>query len=589
MSYLSNNLIKYSARICWDYPALIDLEDKVYTYGELYKRSNRLANALLGLGLKKGDRVGIWSVDCKEYIEYFWACDKIGVVYMFSAIAPVYPDEWIEKLINKSDVKAFFVHENYLERFIKIRPKLEKVEKIIVIGSKGSVPSDMYHYETLINEYPDSEPKLGWELLEDECAFTAFSGGTTGIPKIIEHRRFFAPWTYSDVIPRIIVRNLLPKILNAPRRMFEELSEVFNSPYDEIFLETITDPSVRESLISTLQHMGDLHSSILMKILPRVFRGKLRFVVNPLSTSWGAIWQQICHTLGGCVVLSKGLLDVRDYLYRLTKHKAHVLAGIGFPEGELRMKRALTEEPSRYDLSSMKVSVTLGFTPEFKKWLLKIKPHFMVEMITSSEAGLPAMNVYWDPNDEEIDMNAFYLNPDAGVINDKNEWARPGEEGRLVISGKYCLMGYYKEPEKEKEAFIVLDGKRWYISGERGMLDEKGRFRMFAAEALIARVAGKDVSLRDVGRRIAEHPAVEVAGCLPVPDEVTGQAIVVAVELKKGMKLTEEELREYCKKVLKEHEVPKYFVFLEEVPRTRYGSISYGELRKLLKGRGFQV
>jgi len=319
MSYLFHEVIRYVARICWDYPALIDLEDKVHTYGELYKRSNRLANALLSLGLKKGDRVGIFSVDCKEYVEYLWACAKTGIIGMFSAIGPVYPDEWIEKLINKSDAKAFFVHENYLERFSKIRPKLRSVEKIIVIGSKGSVPRDMYHYETLINEHPDSEPKLAWELKEDECAFTLFSGGTTGMPKIIEHRYISMPWTYLTVIPRVIIENLLPKILNAPRKLFEEFCEILNSPFDELFLEAITDLSVRESLISMLRHMGELHRSPLVKVLPYAFRGKLRVVINPLFTSWGFVFQVLCNTLGGCIVLSKGLLNVSDYLYRLSR------------------------------------------------------------------------------------------------------------------------------------------------------------------------------------------------------------------------------------------------------------------------------
>jgi fatty-acyl-CoA synthase len=585
-------LIRDVTKICWDYPALIDLKDKVHTYGDLHERSNRLANALLDIGLRKGDRVGIWSTSCPEYIEYLWATAKIGVIGMWSSIAPQYSDEYIEVLVNKSDAKVFFVHEDYLERFIKIRPKLEKVEKIIVIGSKGSVPSDMYHYETLINEYPKDEPRLEWEITDHDCLGTMFSGGTTGLPKIINHRALALVATYFTVIPRIIIRYLLPKILNAPKELLEETCKaIFNSPYDEIFLEMFTDPSVRASLISTLQGMGDMHNSILTKVLPRAFRGKLRVLVHPLFTSWGVIWTQVAHNLGGCVVLSKeGLLNVKEFLERLTKHKAHVWE-IAFPTTEKRIEDALREEPNRYDLSSVQLTVTAAMSPKFKKWLLKTKPHFILDMVTSSEVTVTGINVYHDPNDEEIDENVFYLNPDVRVINDKNEWARPGEEGRTIVSGDYCLMGYYKEPEKEKEAFIVLDGKKWYITGERGVLDEKGRFIMRGAEALIAKVAGKSVILRDVSAAIEGHPAIKIAGCVAIPDKETGEAIVAAVELKKGMKLTEEELREYCKKVLREHEVPKYFVFLREgeMPLTRYGQVSFGELRNLLKRKGFQL
>lgn len=581
-------LLSRVAKICRDYPAII-YKDKVFTYKDWEERSNQLANALLDMGVKKGDRVAMMGCNNNEYLEYEWGCMKIGLIQMFSSIAPapIYPDEYAETLINKDDAKILFVHEAYLERLKKIRPKLKTVEKYIVIGERENVPSDMYHYETLISKYPKTEPQFDWDIQNDDIEGTAFSGGTTGIPKIIQSR---GGWHggYAIIIPRIIARNCLPKIFSAPESLLKSISKIFNSPFDEIFLDMLDLRfSEQSSLISLMQFLWDLPPYILVEVLPYIFRGKLSMVLNtPLWTSWGSIWAQSLHFWGGSVILPEEPYGPKESLDLVSKHKATMFGGIGpFDPGGLNVVNALKAEPER-DLSSLLFTCIIAY-PERKKQLLELHPHFMLDMITSSEVTTTAVNVLFRPDDEE--MGSFYLNPDVRVINEKNEYIKPGESGRAIVSGKYCTTGYYKEPEKEKEAFIELDKKRWYITGEVGTLDEKGRFVIAGKEELAVKTGGKTVVLRDVDNIMARHPAIKIVGSVGVPDEKLGEAILTAIELKEGEKLTEEELIKFCKERMEAYKLPKRVVFLKEneMPVTRYGAVAYGPLKDLLKKKGY--
>jgi acyl-CoA synthetase (AMP-forming)/AMP-acid ligase II len=171
------------------YPHNIAFMDKdhSYTFPEANKRINRLANAMLGLGLKNGDKVSCLLENCIEICELYMACAKIGVV-----INPInfrVSQDDVLFIADNADSKAFFVHEQFTEVTDNIREQLSKVKKYFMVGVSG----DGYlPYEELLASASDSEPEV--EVAPADPWILLYTSGTTGKPKgvIRSHESYVA-------------------------------------------------------------------------------------------------------------------------------------------------------------------------------------------------------------------------------------------------------------------------------------------------------------------------------------------------------------------------------------------------------------
>jgi acyl-CoA synthetase (AMP-forming)/AMP-acid ligase II len=162
------------------FPNTIALKDATrnFTYPQLNERANRLANGLLGLGLRKGDKVAVLLENCIEIVEAYLATAKTGIVMVpvnFRLIG-----KEIEYIVNNSDASAFIVHEEFAPTVESIRQGLKNIsqDRYVVVGGKA----DGYHeYEEFIRNSPDDEveatvnPEDTWLIL--------YTSGTTGVPK----------------------------------------------------------------------------------------------------------------------------------------------------------------------------------------------------------------------------------------------------------------------------------------------------------------------------------------------------------------------------------------------------------------------
>ena len=157
--------------------AVKDWRGKQNTYRELHVRTNKLANALLNLGLKKGDRISLLSYNCTEFIEILAACSKIGVV-----VAPVswrFSSSEAHYVIDNADAKVLFVFEKFTGLVDEIRPKLEKVKEYVVIGE--TTPQGYVNYEDFLGGGSDSWPKV--EVSSRDPWIQPYTSGIAGAPK----------------------------------------------------------------------------------------------------------------------------------------------------------------------------------------------------------------------------------------------------------------------------------------------------------------------------------------------------------------------------------------------------------------------
>ena len=165
-----------------NYPKKIAVKDwhgKTRTYPELDSRTNSLANGLLSMGLRKGDRLAVMSYNCMEFVEICCACAKIGVVVV--TVNWRFVSKEIKYVVDNSDAKAMIAGEEFVDVINAVRPSLRSIgeENFVVVGQ--AAPKGYINYENLVQGASDDKPDM--KVDSQDTWFQIYTSGTTGIPK----------------------------------------------------------------------------------------------------------------------------------------------------------------------------------------------------------------------------------------------------------------------------------------------------------------------------------------------------------------------------------------------------------------------
>ncbi len=187
------NIVSRNAMRFPDREALV-FEDQRTTWTQLNERVNRLADAFLSLGVKKGDKVAMLSENVPAMVEANYALAKIGAVY-FPVKTRLFPED-VQYLIDLSDATVLLFHEEFLPMVEQIRPGLKKIGTFIQIG--GVPEGDATDYETFLSSGQAREPDV--EVSSDDLYIFLCTGGTTGVSKLAMLTHANAMWAvYSTV------------------------------------------------------------------------------------------------------------------------------------------------------------------------------------------------------------------------------------------------------------------------------------------------------------------------------------------------------------------------------------------------------
>lgn len=158
--------------------ALVDVRHgyRKETYQELWERSNRLSNALLELGVRKGDKIAYWTEDRLEHVEIWYAASKIGAVW--TPVNSNYVGREAEYILNDSDAIALFVSPAFVDKVKTIRKNLKNVKHYIVFGQDEL--EGMIAYEPLLAGATDRDPEI--EVRDNDLDSLVYTSGTTGGP-----------------------------------------------------------------------------------------------------------------------------------------------------------------------------------------------------------------------------------------------------------------------------------------------------------------------------------------------------------------------------------------------------------------------
>ena len=509
------DLLIENAELIPDKEAIVHGNKKV-TWKTLNDHVNSLGNALIDLGIKKGDKVAVLLQNQPEFVESLFAMHKTGI-----APAPVnnrYVGEEIEYIVNGSDSVACIFGYEFLETIRSIQPKLKKVKHFICVGESLD---DMIDYEGLIEKYPNSEPEV--EVVNTDIACVYYTGGTTGMPK-------GAVLLHDNILKDIPV--IFGKIISDPKK-----SKKSGSKPLKMLLGT---PLFHEAAYGVLIASFLTGSTSVLLTENRFDPKELLETIEREKVNWVLI----------VPTMTKRVLDLPNVSdYNVRSWGILVSTGMVFPAS---LKKRFLETFRRVVLLD-----AYGQT--------ELSPLAMVEISTYATRDKIRDRCIGTPID----------GLDAKVVNEQGEDVKPEETGELILRGDIVLQEYYGDAKKTSER--IKDG--WYHTGDLCTIGEDGKFYISERleETIIS--GGEKIFPHEIEEMILTNPKVSQAAVIAVPDKDWGQSGRAIIQLNKGEKASEQEIIDFLRGKISGYKKPKSVVFVDEFEISAIGKVLRAPLR----------
>ena len=531
--FLEESAQKFPDRACTIF------KGAVITYKEMSAITDRVAAALVNMGVKKGDRVGIFMPNTPQFVMAYYGILKAGAVVV--ATNPLYTAPEIAHQASDAGIEVMFVMTNFYKTMKKAQPDT-RIKKLIVTNLKETLPpilrvlftlvrekkqgfrieggledGDIWFQDLLAKSQDASRPTL--EIDPGDTALFQYSGGTTGVSKgaVATHRN--------------VVANALQ--ISSWMTGVEEGKEI-----------------------------------VLMAI--------------PLFHVYGMVaGMSFAMATGGSMVMVPNPRDLKDVLDNIQKYKATIFPGV--PALYNGINNYADVKAGKYDLSSIKACIS-GSAPlmrETKDQFESLTGGKVFEGYGLSEAPTAT---HCNPLIGENKTGSIGMplpSVDAKIISlDDGETEVPqGEIGEIIIDGPQVMKGYHNMPTETSNALRTMkDGKVWLFTGDIARMDEDGYFYIVDRKKELIKPGGYQVWPREVEEAVAAFPKVLEVGVAGIPDAYRGETVKAWIVLKPGETTTEDEIKAFCKERLAPYKVPTHYEFRDELPKTTVGKILRREL-----------
>lgn len=504
-----------------------------FSYATFNERVDNLAKALLHIGLKKGDKLGIFANNVPDWLTYFFATAKVGGVLV--TINTNYRTHELEYLVKNSDL----------------------------------------HTLCLVNGWRDSDyVQIVYDL----------------VPELKESQRGFLK---SEKFPEL--RNVVFIGPEKHRGMYNtpELILLGSQISDESFRAACAEVTCRDVVNMQytsgttgfpkgvmLTHHNILNNGNATASCMNFSADERLCVCVPLFHCFGCVLA-LCSILtqGGTMVMVENF-DPLTVLASVQKEKCTALHGVP------TMFISELNHPmfNLFDLSSLRTGIMAGALCPIETMnnvmeKMNMKELIIVYGLTESSPGMTATRVTDSPLIRSTTVGKAYPSVEVKVADpETGKELRPGEQGELCCRGYNVMKGYYKNEEATAKA---IDPDGWLHSGDLGVMDENGYFRVTGRiKDLIIR-GGENIYPREIENFLYPHPEIEAVEVVGVASEKYGEEVGAFIKRKAGSVLKEEDVIDYCRGQIARFKIPKYIFFVDEFPMTASGKIQKYKLREM--------
>jgi long-chain acyl-CoA synthetase len=510
------------------------------TYAKLLEEVEKCSAFLAGLGVGRGDRVGMILPNCPEYVITWYACQRLGAIAVGNN--PLYTERELLHQVKDSGARVMVVLDQVYKRFGDIRGA-SGVQEVVVTKLNHYMPapikwlaplkfrSDAKEHGTPLPFIPADHEVRSWaDLMKQagpipppapiadpthEVAALIYTGGTTGLSKgaMLTHRNLVA-----------------------------------NARQAAVWFNVVRQGE--DGVLASL----------------------------PFFHSFGTLAMNFAITKAAKLVLIPRF-DIEMVLKAIAKERPTLFPGVP------RMYIALNENPStaKYDLRALKACVSgaaplpMAVAQEFERitgGAKVVEGYGLTECSPVTHAN-PLMG---ERREGSIGMPL----PDTDVrlidLDDPDREVSQGERGELCVKGPQIMLGYWNKPEET--ALVIRNG--WLHTGDIATMDPDGYFRIVDRLKDMVIVSGFNVYPTEIEAVLYQHPKISKCAVVGVPDDTTGERIKVYIVLKEGETATAEEITAWCRdpeQGLTGYRVPKDIEFRDSLPETLIGKV----LRRVLQ------
>lgn len=513
------NLLKKQAERFPDRLA-IKYGDREISYRELDEMAERLAYALFKMGVKKGDKIGLWMQNIPEWIVGWFAVPRIGGI-----VVPMdtwYKSSEAEYILGHSESVAVITSErhgkvDFIKMLEEIRPGLPLLKNAIVVGE---APEWGTSFEDALEMGKDWEKDEEYEkrkrgLDVDEVTFILYTSGTTGKPK-------GAMLTHYN-----IVQNAL------------DVANTLRATENDRYLVQV-----------------------------------------PFSHCFGCVLGVTAAVNKASAIIPLPVFTPENSLKAIEENRATIVHGV--PTMFIRMLEVLKNK--KYDMGSMRTGIMAGAPcPVDVMRAVKTDMHTDILIAYGLTEASPVITMTsFDDSDEVKAETVGRTIPGVCVkiVDDQHREVPMGEMGELACRGYNVMVGYYKRPEATAE---TIDEEGWLYTGDLATIDKHGYIRIVGRKKEMIIVGGFNVYPREIEEYIREFDKVQDVAIAAVPDRELGEVVGAAVIPKEGVSIEPVEIVDFCYGKIASAKVPRYVIITDTLPISGRGKVQKFRLTEQFK------
>ncbi|MCX7143635.1 MAG: AMP-binding protein [Proteobacteria bacterium] len=503
-----------------------------WSYAEFKQEVDRFAAGLLTLGLRPGDRCGIWSPNNAEWILTQFAVARIGVILV--TINPAYRTSELEYALNKAGCRALVLAERF----------------------KSS------DYISMLKELA---PEL---VSQPKAAFRCARLHSLEYVICIGEPRLSAIWSFSDV-------HTLGS--ESEFRLADEISARLQ--FDEAINIQFTSGTTGHPKGATLSHHNILNNGYFVGETLRLTDSDRLCLAVPLYHCFGMVMAVLgCLTHGSAIVIAAEAFEPRAVLTTIQTERCTVFYGVP------TMFIAVLGDPefARFDLTSLRSGIMAGSPCPVEVMRKVITAMHMPEVTIcygmTETSPVSFQSAIEDPVERRVStVGRVHPHVEVKIVDEQGRVVPRGAPGELLTRGYSVMLGYWDDAERTREA---IDPAGWMHTGDLAVIDEADYCNIVGRIKDMVIRGGENIFPREVEEFLYTHPSVADVQVFGVFDPKYGEELCAWIRLREGANVDENAIRGFCEGKIARFKVPRYLRFVEGFPMTVTGKVQKFVMRQ---------